>query len=122
MISDGEDNDPYLGYQPAGSPEVGPPGAEMSDDDVIKQLGKIYSSNQGMTLACLRAVARLVKGASLREKLPTDPRTILRTMTTRVGNRNFVHLGLVRGLLLKIQKGIHPSAVCTLFSINFTLS
>lgn len=40
-------------------------------------------------------------------KIHRDPRTIRKTNTATVGDVNFVHLGLVKGLSMKIKKGIH---------------
>lgn len=77
---------------------------QMSDEDILKELAKIACRNN-MSHKCLRDVARLFKRSG-RPQLKTDPRAILKTKTTTVGDANFVHLGLVKGLLLKISKGV----------------
>lgn len=82
----------------------------LTDEEVVRWMAKIKRDNPDMTGKCLRDVAILVRAASNRN-LPIDPRTILHTDTTTVGDGDFVHIGLMKGLLLKVNKGMQCEQV-----------
>ena len=82
---------------------------DISDADGERMLAKIYAKHDGMSLDCVGDVAKLINKLSGR-KLHTSGKTVVKTPTTTIGDRNFVHLGLMKGLLLKMKKGIHPTS------------
>lgn len=81
----------------------------MTDEEVTRQLAK-DAIKHNLTHESIRDQALLINAASGRN-IPIDARTILRTRTTTVGEAEFVHFGLVKGIVLKVKKGVHPVPV-----------
>ena len=63
----------------------------------------------GITHAALRDFARLHRATG--QDIDVDPRALLHTRKKRVGDAQFVHLGLTDGLKRKLDKGIHQVVV-----------
>lgn len=81
----------------------------LTDEEITRELARI-SAKHGFTEPGLADVADLFRRAG-HVKVPKDPRTIKKTRTEPVGDVDFVHLGLVRGILQKTTKGLHPNEV-----------
>ena len=81
----------------------------MTDEEVVMKLAK-DAMKHNLTHDAIRDQALLINAASGR-KIPIDPRTILRTRTETVGEVQFVHFGLVKCIVLKVKKGVHPVPV-----------
>ena len=77
----------------------------ISDDEISKELAVIWNEFPQAPNACLNRVARLFRRAG-HKCVPIDSRTILHTRTEPVGNVDFVHLGLIKGLELNVNKGM----------------
>lgn len=58
----------------------------------------------------IRVMAKLINAASGR-KIPIDSRTILKTRTEKIGAAEFVHMGLVKGMEIKVKRGMYEVPV-----------
>lgn len=106
MGHDGDENDPDNAMENAENREGH---IILTDEDVTKRLAQI-SSKHGLTQEALRDLSELFN--QIGRRIPRDPRTILRTNTaTVVGDKDFVHIGLVKGLVTKVKKGVHDVPV-----------
>lgn len=80
----------------------------ISDEEISRRMAKLYVKN-GLTQVALRDFAILFRDAG--HDVYIDPRVILRTRKETVGDTDFVHLGLRKGILAKLNKGVHPYQV-----------
>ena len=105
QLSDDEGNHPPDGdeEQVRDPPMIVP---IMTDEEIVQEMKQIYKDTGG-SLACLRRFAKLFQRAG--HQVPRDPRTILETNTEVVGDADFVHLGLIKRLTLKVNKGMQVS-------------
>lgn len=75
----------------------------IDDLEIVKRLAAIYME-ENISLAGLSAVARLFFDAG--HNVPVDGRTIVHTSREKVGDVDFIHLGLIHGIKRKLPKGI----------------
>ncbi len=69
----------------------------------------ILYMQHGISLECLSDFARLFQDAG--HKVPADGRTIARTRKEKVGEVDFIHLGLIAGIKRKLPKGIEGDKI-----------